>query len=280
MDIFQGPSRSRPIPIKTQGSHEGSPSRHSPISVSPPRKLAYVGSSRIGEGLDASPRRPTHRSRHSVETVGLAPKDPILRRDISPDGISSVGPRVMLRRSSTKTAVPRNGSYLPRGGLDDPRASKEDIEGPIAFPRSVSGDASPAPSSDGPTGADSSVNDRPRQPRGRFQSEIEGMSASRRARPNSYDELGQRPHRARFESMVNLGVASSNASASDILSRDSLDGSLVRKTLVVREEGKPPTRFVSLSQACVFFASTNHSYSNWEIVLGVDNLAPSIVHSI
>lgn len=265
-DIFQSPSRSRPIPINIQRSHEGSPSRHSPISVSPPRKLAYVG---LESASSHSPRRPTHRSRHSVETAGLAPKDPILRRDISPDGIS-LTPKVVLRRSSTKTAVQRNGSYLPRSTLDDSRASKEDI-GPIAFPRSVSGDASPAPSSDGFTGVD---NDKPRQPRGRFQSEIEGMSTSRRARPTSYDELGQRPHRARFESMINLGVASSNASASDILSRDSLDGSLIRKTLVVREEGKPPTRFVSsISAICLtriyqrFRTATGELYWAWTVWL-------------
>ena len=239
-DFMDIPRRSRPIPIKIQRSPEDSPSRHSPISVSPPRKLAYVG---LEPASPPSPRRPTHRSRHSVETAGLAPKDSILRRDISPDGISP--PRVALRRASTKTAVQRNGTYFPRGTLDEPWASKEDITGPIAFPRSVSGDASPAPSPDGLTGVDSLGNDKPQQPRGRFQSEIEAMSASRRARPTSYDELGQRPHRARFESMINLGVASTNASASDILSRDSLDGSLVRKTLVVREEGKPPTRFVS-----------------------------------
>ena len=66
-----------------------------------------------------------------------------------------------------------------------------------------------------------------------------------RARPSSYDDLGNKPRRTRFESMVNLGVGSSNASASDLLSRDSLDGSAVRQTLIVREEGKPPTHFVS-----------------------------------
>lgn len=45
--------------------------------------------------------------------------------------------------------------------------------------------------------------------------------------------------------MVNLGVASANASASDLLSRDSGDGSAVRQTVVVKEEGKPATHFVS-----------------------------------
>ena len=47
--------------------------------------------------------------------------------------------------------------------------------------------------------------------------------------------------------MVNLGVASSNASASDLMSRDSYDGSAVRQTLIVREDGKAPTQFVSVA---------------------------------
>jgi hypothetical protein len=71
------------------------------------------------------------------------------------------------------------------------------------------------------------------------------MSSRMRARPSSYDELGNKPRRARIESMVNLGVGSSNASASDLLSRDSFDGIAVRQTLIVREQGKPLTRFVS-----------------------------------
>jgi hypothetical protein len=48
--------------------------------------------------------------------------------------------------------------------------------------------------------------------------------------------------------MVNLGVGSSNASASDLMTRDSMDGSAVRKTLIIKEEGQPPTHFVSLQK--------------------------------
>lgn len=104
--------------------------------------------------------------------------------------------------------------------------------------------------------------------RGRFQSDVEGASAAARrkatVRPNSLDELavagagvggravgiaegatgasGSRL-RSRFESMVNLG-------ASDLLGgsreRDPMDGGRHRQRLVVREDGKPPTHFVSL----------------------------------
>ena len=89
----------------------------------------------------------------------------------------------------------------------------------------------------------------PPPPRGRFQSEADGASSRRwRPRPNSYDEFGSRPQRrSRFESMVNLGVASgAHASASDLMARDATEGSVSRQTLVVREEGKPPTHFVSV----------------------------------
>jgi hypothetical protein len=88
-------------------------------------------------------------------------------------------------------------------------------------------------------------------PRGRFQSEVDGSSSRRRRpRPNSYDEFGIQPmRRSRFESMVNLGVASAgHASASDLMARDVTEGSVSRQTLVIREEGKSPTHFVS----CLF----------------------------
>ena len=86
--------------------------------------------------------------------------------------------------------------------------------------------------------------ERPRLPRGRFQSEIDGASARRKPRPQSYDDAGAKPRRSRFESMVNLGVGSSTASASDLMPRS--EGSAVRQTLIVKEDGKPPTQFVSI----------------------------------
>ena len=50
--------------------------------------------------------------------------------------------------------------------------------------------------------------------------------------------------------MVNLGVVTSNASASDILTRDPYEGSAVRQTLIVKEDGKPPTQFVCIPKLC------------------------------
>ena len=80
--------------------------------------------------------------------------------------------------------------------------------------------------------------------RGRFQSEVDAGTRGR-PRPNSYDELGGgRPRRSRIESMVSIGGASSsNFSASDI--RSSMDGGNVRKTLIIKDEGRPATHFVS-----------------------------------
>lgn len=139
---------------------------------------------------------------------------------------------------------------------------------PVPFPRAVSGEQSGTPSprmevspismasSGGGANTSTATNTsnasnekQPRPVRGRFQSELINASSSRvKARPTSYDELGTRPSRMRFESMVNLGRAdSAMASASDLMARDrdrdSMDGSAVRKALVVKEEGKPPTHF-------------------------------------
>ncbi|KAJ3561138.1 hypothetical protein NP233_g10378 [Leucocoprinus birnbaumii] len=111
-----------------------------------------------------------------------------------------------------------------------------------------------------------SANEKLQRPvlRGRFQSEMvnAGSSSRMKPRPNSFDEI-TRPSRTRIESMVNLGKADSAvAKASDLIprdqGRDSLDGSALRKTLVVKEEGKPPTHFVSPTSFLMFFGITVH----------------------
>ncbi|KZT09938.1 uncharacterized protein LAESUDRAFT_756159 [Laetiporus sulphureus 93-53] len=233
------------------------PSFYQPLSSSAPRKLAVIGATRSDasvESLSQFPRRPTHRARHSVDTAGLLPKDPLLRRDSSPDNISgqSPSPRIILRRNSSRNGPHRNGIYIPRGD-----SCSRDSDARVPFPRTVSaehtappspldraGVQSPEAADDAPKSKVNSSNDRPRQPRGRFQSEIDGSSSRRKPRPNSYDEMGAKPRRSRYESMVNLGVVTSNASASDLLSNPTLqDGSAVRQTLIVKEDGKPSTQF-------------------------------------
>ncbi|KAJ4469522.1 STE/STE11/cdc15 protein kinase [Lentinula aciculospora] len=211
--------------------------RASPISGSPPRKLVVVGLgvSRRNESVESLPqfpRRPSHRARHSIDTAGIQPKEALLRRDASPDGVPA---RVLPRRHSTK---PPPAHLLPKGGANDESDSL------VPFPRTVSGDHtnSPSPYSSEDASGSPQRSGKPHQPRGRFQSDIEG-SSRRRPRPNSYDELGAKPARSRFESMVNLGGVSGNTSASDLMSRDSIDGSAVRKPLIIKEEGKVPTHF-------------------------------------
>jgi hypothetical protein len=83
-------------------------------------------------------------------------------------------------------------------------------------------------------------------PQGQFQSEADGSSSRRQPRPNLYDEFGAKPRRSLFENMVNLGVVSGEqASASDSMARDAMEGSMSRQMLVIREEGKAPMHFVS-----------------------------------
>lgn len=225
-------------------------------------------------------RRPTHRARHSVDApvpLVLAPRDTsgMLRHDSSPDPSSiGLGPspgRVALRRNSTRNGQ-RSGTYVPRrsspegGGGNNSGGDGDSV--PVPFPRSVSGEhgGSPSPSLLNAPSQSTQLDLAERSPsseraasnsgnastpslllpRGRFQSEVDGASSRRRPRPNSYDEFGAKPRRSRFESMVNLGVASGEqASASDLMARDATEGSMSRQTLVVREEGKAPTHFVS-----------------------------------
>ncbi|TFK83688.1 Pkinase-domain-containing protein [Polyporus arcularius HHB13444] len=251
LDTFQAPKSSI-----LDDDDSLSLSLHTPLSVSPPRSKLVPSSRSPNESVESLPqfpRRPTHRARHSVDTPGLLPREALLRRDSSPDGGGSPQRRIILRRSSSKASGNRNGVYIPR---KEGSASPDDSDAAVPFPRTVSGEHSTPPSGTGfvfpsasPDGSRTDLtgapsNERPRLPRGRFQSEVDAASARRKPRPNSYDEYGAKPpRRSRFESMVNLGVASSNASASDLMSRDSYDGSAVRQTLIVREDGKAPTQF-------------------------------------
>lgn len=252
---------------------------HTPLSVSPPRSKVALSSRQPNESVESLPqfpRRPTHRARHSVDTPGLLPKDALLRRDSSPDASGSPPRRIVLRRSSSKAAGNRNGIYIPH---KEGSVSPDDVEGAVPFPRTVSGEHStppgagfvfPSASPDRSTpDLSKGANDRPRLPRGRFQSEVDAASARRKPRPNSFDEYGAKPpRRSRFESMVNLGVASSNASASDLMSRDSYDGSAVRQTLIVREDGKAPTQFVSDALDLRIVPRSHHSdgfAATWEL---------------
>ncbi|KAK0467032.1 STE/STE11/cdc15 protein kinase [Desarmillaria tabescens] len=244
LDVLQAHNQPRPAPAKSSTSSDDIDDRSytpSPTSTSAPRKLAIVGSNRRNESVESLPqfpRRPTQRARHSIDSPVLLPREPSLRRDVSPDAASSS--KAILRRHSTKPAQ-RSGSLVPKN-VDESRGSDSDKM--VPFPRTASGEHTPrisphSSSGDSPAGS----SDAPRPLRGRFQSDIEG-SSRRRTRPSSYDELGAKPARSRIESMVNLGVASSgNTSASDLLSRDSMEGSAVRKPLIIREEGKPPTHF-------------------------------------
>ncbi|KAI0046488.1 hypothetical protein FA95DRAFT_1669085 [Auriscalpium vulgare] len=258
------PSPSRPIAIKSASSpspdelvavfgRRGSPLSQTPLSVTPPRKLAVVGANRPNDSIESLPqlpRRPSHRARHSVDNPVLIPKESLLRRDSSPDGGMTPSGRIMVRRNSSRPGAQRNGVYMPRVNSTEDGGDSDSLN-VIPFPRAASGEhgASTPTSQDSQTpspGEAASSKDRPQLPRGRFQSEVDGSSSRRRPRPNSYDEFGAKPRRSRFESMVNLGVASNNASASDLLSRDSRDspdGSAVRQPLIVREEGKAPTHF-------------------------------------
>ena len=283
MDALQAQAQSQPIPARDVFLDQDYSSLHhsTPISISSPRKLAVVGAA-VDSGNDGPqesisplPRRPTHRPRHSVDVPTIImPKDAVLRRD-SPDG-----GRLIPRRHSSK-ASPRNGSVLiPRNSSnnknnpDDLFPHSDNKPSLVPFPQTTPAGGTPSPPKHSSAGA-GEAKEIPRILRGRFQSEIEGSSSSkRRARPSSYDELGAKSGRSRYESMVNLGIGSGMASASDLLSRDPLDDSAVRMRLVVREDGKPPTHFVSLQSPD--FTQPDHFFSNLVTVSVVDNLVPCI----
>jgi hypothetical protein len=241
------------------------------VLSSSPKNPTIVGASRRDENfknLVQLPRRPIHPPGHASDPLALTPKEAVLNREGSPNGIPTASGRIMLRRHSTKpNNSNRNGVHLPPAGDDQ----SSDSDSFVPFPQTTSG--GPAPRrSETPI-----LDDKPRAPRGRFRSDIE-TSAWKRARPSSYDESGFGSRRSRIESMVNLGVASTGVSASDLLSRDSTDNSVLGKALILREDGKPPTHFVRFPQSSLL-SSIDGFISNWVIVSGAGSLAPSIVPS-
>ena len=228
-----------------------SPKPITPLSTTPPRKLAIVARSNGStESLPQFPRRPSHRSRHSLDTApSIPPKDTLSGKDAGlDDRTAPLASKVIPPR---RVSQGRNPSLLGRSSLDN--EGRPVLDGHIPFPRTVSGsghqpkkinaasDPAPVAEINKPQ-----VVEKPKLVRGRFQSEIDGSSSRRKRLPSSHDGTGQNPRRSRFESMVNLGVATNTASASDLLSRNSLEDNTVRPTLIVREEGKPATQFVSI----------------------------------
>ena len=227
-----------------------SPKPITPLSTTPPRRLAIVGRSNDStESLPQFPRRPSHRSRHSIDTApSLLPKESVFGRDASPDNRSALTSKIILPR---RVSQGRNPSLLRRSSLDS--EGRPVLDGPVPFPRTVSGSGDQSKQSNttsDPTAVTgmnrSQAMEKPKLVRGRFQSEIDGSSSRRKPRPTSDDGSGQNLRRSRFESMVNLGVATNTASASDLLNRNALEDNAVRPTLIVREEGKPATQFVSI----------------------------------
>ena len=239
INAFSAPESSAAIPIKQADNNATSILTN--ISASPPKAILASNAPGKEPGLESpsqlQPRRNLHRSRHSVDTAGLLPKEVVLARDSSPDAFSQTS-RVVPRRNSTKSNANRNGMYIPRGSSQSP---SPDSAARIPFPRSPNNeqfviDLPPEPASATIPGKFAH--------RGRFQSEIDEFSR-RKPRPTSFDELSTKPQRSRYESMMNLGGSAHIASASDLLRRDSID-STVRHTLIVREDGKTPTHFVRI----------------------------------
>lgn len=226
----------------------------SPASGSPSHRTKSNLSIRVRDNWDAAGTPDPYTSNHRRSgNMGCE----VTTRDLN-DG---------LRGNSAGEDKKEKGSGASESGATT--RGWRDVPVPVPFPRVVSGGHPETPLSPGNCNESTAtltnaLNDNANNinfcpPRRRFQSELSsGVAARPKPRPKSYDELGARPSRMRFESMTNLGRANSTmTSASDLITRHSF-GNAVRETLIVKEEGKPPTHFVSLAFLSVFL---NHSLS-------------------
>ncbi|KAF9075358.1 hypothetical protein BDP27DRAFT_1315932 [Rhodocollybia butyracea] len=220
------------------------------------------------------PRRPSNRARHTIDAAtGIQPKDressPNPRRQDSLVRHISPSPNQAPRRHNSTNPNPRQGDGSDSDNLTSSKTSSNPVL--VPFPRAVSGGGAVAGGNlalalaERDASASGSGSRSPsrshvgiglgRPPRGRFQSDItvEG--------PNSYDELGGLggfSHsnvvlglgagngvgngfggNGNGNSMVNLGSTSGNTKSR----RDSIEGNMVRKPLIIKEEGKVATHF-------------------------------------
>jgi hypothetical protein len=219
-----------------------------------------------GSGSGSSPSRVGLRrssTRSSAVTAGKRNGMYVPRRSSPEDGANDAngteddgdGDTSVAAAIPFPLAVSSSGEYAPSpSSLDAPSSSLSDsVERSSSNEHTAGTGSGSGPATASSIGSGSlwqqQAQQQPPPPRGRFQSEADGASSRRpRPRPNSYDEFGFKPQRrSRFESMANLGVASgAHASASDLMARDATEGSVSRQTLVMREEGKSPTHFVSV----------------------------------
>ena len=237
-----------------------------------PRESSPDNGTTLGGGGSGSSRVGLRRDSTRSSAVGAGKRNGMYvpRRSTSEDGTNAAEDDDGGDTFVTATGIPfpsavsSSGEYVPSPSpLNVPSSSLSDSVERSPSNEHTTGTGSgsgPASASNLASGSlqQQQAQQQPPPPRGRFQSEADGASSRRwRPRPNSYDEFGAKPQRrSRFESMANLGVASgTNASASDLMARNATEGSVSRQTLVVREEGKSPTHFVSI--LCLFFIGTD-----------------------
>jgi hypothetical protein len=214
-----------------------------PVSPRPLPNLLLAMAARKDQGnrvepSPLTPKRPSHRARHSVDTGDLLPRPPRLRTEFGDASPTRAG----LQRSNTHNSA----GARPRADRDDISHPREGGRSPhIHLPRSISGmyNLEGSPSQHSPPDVGSSV-DRSRVPRGHFTSlKADRASSKHRPRPTSFDVHGSKADRSRFESIVNLGGESS-------------------EPIVVKADGKADVQYVcayvSLIESCT---DNNDSYS-------------------
>lgn len=232
-------------------------------------------------GRDGSPSS-------GAESSGAPAPPPILRRPTSRNG-----KRVYVPKGST----PPGSEIIDRGLVQraspslagpSPLSTSLPKESPhIPFPRRTSAEWGPGPSRlpTLPSSSETLRQDaeekkearpavepqRPGYPRGRHQSEFDSQRRQK-PRPGSMDEIGAR--RSRIESMLE-GVRSEERLAQ---SPPPVRGQIPRRVLVVKEEGQPAVRYVSLAfKRLVRLMLILIDPSLWAIVLARGSLGRSTV---
>ncbi|KAF8577988.1 hypothetical protein K439DRAFT_1530932 [Ramaria rubella] len=239
-DFMNAFESARPNPAEVlEGNGGGRRSLDSPTSPSKHRMARTSNSVDLSLSLEtiepisplALPRRRSSRN----NTDALLPREvsPSPSRDsLTPSPVSGGVRQPVLRRSTTR-------AYVPRATCEERSAP----DASVPFPKAEGSTLAALPSSSetlhGESYTESPADStKPLYQRTRHRSEMD-----KERRSSFGDQTGQKPTgRSRYESMVNLG-GNNDFPKGETSLIGGMDGSAVRKPLVVKEEGKAPTHY-------------------------------------
>lgn len=292
MEVFKFPPPTPPkykklAPIKIpppDGGGDGAEevSLDSPTLGSWQEEPVAGSSSKMGSGRPIRVRRTSELDRNELAPPPITPTSAGVRPRRRSTRMSS---DVLSPKEREPSPLPSSGELSPRLRVSStknygPRTKSEDRlarEGPVPFPKSVPGGDLSSSAAQRSSGSEDTVKEEaeaenvsglatsklgpPLSPnaRARFEKERRSSFGDQQLRA----AVPPLANRRRHESMMDMGASTSKGDGGGLIG--GMDGSAVRKTLVVKEEGKPSVHYVSDSDSSFFHLSSEPLPATWEL---------------